>query len=355
MIIFAYPWVWWLTPIVLFLLWRQWRARRDQALTYSSTEVVANAPRSVRQMLAWLPNFLRCLVVLALLAAAARPQIERYESSMEREGVAIELLVDISSSMDMRMRHGNRDTSRLNVAKQVIQQFVTGDDENEIQGRPDDLIGVITFARYADTICPLTLSHDMVTYLTDDLTINDRPNEDGTAYGDATALAAARLAKLEERLDRGDDKGPALEPIASKIIVLLTDGENNCGRTLPLQAAALAKEWGIKVYTISLTDPPKSQFVRVEGDQTIEAARVRSVAEQGLEKMADMTGGIFRTAYDFDTLQAVYKEIDSLEQSQMRSTLRRVAGDVFWWFALAALILLFIEHVLRCTWLRQIP
>ena len=352
---FAYPLVWYLLPIAAFLLWRQWRARHDQALNYSSTDVIADAPRSLRQRLAWLPNFLRCLAVIALLTAAARPQVERYESALEREGVAIELLVDISSSMDMRMRHGGKDASRLYVAKQVINEFITGNEETGIEGRPDDLVGVITFARYADTICPLTLSHDMVTYLTDDLTINDRPNEDGTAYGDATALAAARLAKLEERLDRGDKTGPALEPIASKIIVLLTDGENNCGRTLPLQAAALAKEWGIKVYTISLTDPPKSQFVRVEGDQTIEAARVRSVAEQGLEKMAEMTGGIFRTAYDYDTLQAVYKEIDNLEQSRMRSTLRRVAGDVFWWFALSALVLLVVEHVLRCTWLRQIP
>lgn len=352
---FAYDWVWILLIPAAFLLWRQWRARRDQALTYSSIEIVADAPKSVRQRIAWLPNLLRILAVIALVAALARPQVDRFESALEREGIAIELLVDISSSMDMRMRHGGKDSSRLEVAKQVIYNFIAGNDEDGLGGRPDDLIGMITFARYADTVCPLTLSHDAVVYFTEELRINDRPNEDGTAYGDAAALAAARLARIEERIQQGDETGPAIEPIASKIIVLLTDGENNCGRILPLQSAALAAEWGIKMYTISLTDPPKSQFVRVEGDETIEAARVRTTAEQGLEKMADMTGGIFRTAYDFDTLQAVYQEIDALEQSQMRSTLRRVPGEIFWVFAFAALMFLVIEHVLRCTWLRQIP
>lgn len=357
MITFAYPTLGiFLVLLAAPLLVWQILLRRSRSLGFSSIgETTEGMPKSVRQHLVWLPNLLRILAVLALILALARPQIDTFESSVEREGVAIELLVDISSSMDMRMKHGGRETSRLHVAKRVIHDFILGNEEEGLNGRPDDLVGMITFARYADTICPLTLSHDMVTYLTDELTINDRPNEDGTAYGDAAALAAARLAKLEERLDRGDETGPALEPIASKIIVLLTDGENNCGRTLPLQAAALAREWGIKIYTISLTDPPKSQFVRVDDNTTIEASRVRTAAEQALEKMAEMTGGIFRTAHDFDTLKAVYAEIDSLEQSRMRSTLRRVPGEVFTWFAFVGLMLLAVEHVLRCTWLRQIP
>ena len=297
----------------------------------------------------------RVLAILLAITALARPQLEKFESTMEREGIAIELLVDISSSMDMRMkRKDGRDGSRLQVAKDVIQDFVQGN-EDDLTGRTNDLVGMITFARYADTICPLTLSHDAVAYLTEGLTINDRPNEDGTAYGDATALAAARLARLEERLRNKDGKAPIGEPIATKIIVLLTDGENNCGKMLPLQAAALAKEWDIKIYTISLTDPPKSQFVRVDDNTTIEAARVRSASERGLEKMASMTGGIFRTAYDFDTLQAVYEEIDTLERSQMRSMLRRVPEECFQWFVALALLLVGVELGLRATWLRQIP
>ncbi|MEM1293980.1 MAG: BatA domain-containing protein [Verrucomicrobiota bacterium] len=352
---FAYPLVFLLLiPATLLLVWN-WMKRRRDAITFSSIQAVTSVPKSRRQKFGWLPDAARALAVLLAIVALARPQTEKYESSLEREGVAIELLVDISSSMDMRMKQkGGRDSSRLNVAKQVILDFIQGNSD-DLKGRSDDLIGMITFARYADTVCPLTLSHEALIYLTDAITINDRPNEDGTAYGDATALAAARLARLEERLQKGDKYAPAKEPIASKIIVLLTDGENNCGRMLPLQAAALAKEWGIKIYTISLTDPPKSQFVKVDTEETIEAARVRSAAERGLEKMAEMTGGIFRTAYDYDTLQAVYEEIDNLERSKMRSTLKTVPQERFQIFALMALLLVGTELGLVATWLRQIP
>jgi len=352
---FAYPWVFLILPIAGFMLWRQWRLQREDSLGYSSTAPMAKAPKSFRQRMMWLPAFLRALTVLTLVTAISRPQFPVYEATMEREGIAIELLVDISSSMDMRMKRADgRDGSRLEVAKDVIKDFIAGN-EDDLGGRDNDLIGMVTFARYADTICPLTLSHEALVFFTDELAINDRPNEDGTAYGDATALAAARLARLEERLNQSEDEKKATESIKSRIIVLLTDGENNCGQVLPLQAAALAKEWAIRIYTISITDPPKSQFVRVDGDETIEAARVRSSAERALEKMSDMTGGIFRTAHDFDTLQAVYQEIDQLERSQMRSTVKRVYAERFRWFAITALVLLGLELFLQSFWLRRAP
>ncbi len=351
---FVYPLVFLALLPAAALLIRAWVKRRRDAVTFSSIDAAIKVPKSRRQKFGWLPDAARVLAVILVVFALARPQTEKRESSLEREGVAIELLVDISSSMDMRMKQKGRDSSRLEVAKQVIRDFIQGGD-NDLRGRSDDLIGMITFARYADTVCPLTLSHEALLYLTDNLSINDRPNEDGTAYGDATALAAARLARLEERLREGDKNAPAAEPIASKTIVLLTDGENNCGRMLPLQAAALAKKWDIKIYTISLTDSPKSQFVRVDEDETIEAARVRTAAERGLEKMAEMTGGIFRTAYDFDTLQAVYEEIDRLERSQMRSTFKTVPMERFQPFAFLALLMIGAEMGLRATWLRQIP
>lgn len=343
-----------LLPVAAFLLWRQWRMQREDSLAYSSLAPLSDAPLSLRQRLMWLPTVLRALAVLVLIAAAARPQVAEFKSTMEREGVAIELLVDISSSMDMRMKQGGRESSRLGVAKAVIKDFIAGN-EDDLGGREDDLIGMITFARYADTVCPLTLSHEALVFFTEELTINDRPNEDGTAYGDATALASARLARLEERLQKADDEKKLQNPIKSKMIVLLTDGENNCGNVLPLQAAALAKEWDIKIYTISITDPPKSQFVQVKGQETIEAARVRNSAERGLERMAEITGGIFRTAYDFDTLQAVYQEIDQLERSQMRSTLKRVPSERFSWFAIAAMLFLGCEMTLQSFWLRRAP
>ncbi len=350
---FAYPWALAaFAPAVYFYL-RYLVALRGESLGWSSVAVAEAVPRSSRQRFLWVPPLARLLALAAVTVALARPQVERLQPSLEKDGVAIQLVVDISSSMEMRMRYRDRETSRMFVAKEVLRQFIQGD-ESGLGGRPNDLIGMITFARYADTVCPLTLSHEALAFLTDQLVINDRPNEDGTAYGDALALAAARLARVEDTLPSSAGGGAAVN-IKSKLVILLTDGENNCGRMLPLQAAALAKEWGVRIYTISLTDPPQNQFVRVDGDESIEVARNRSAAEQGLGKIAETTGGIFRTAHDFDTLQAVYREIDALERTELRSAVRRVPEERFASFAAAALLFLAIELILRSTWLRRIP
>ncbi|MEM0970451.1 MAG: VWA domain-containing protein, partial [Verrucomicrobiota bacterium] len=321
------------------------------ALPHPSGDVPAQMPATLRLRLRGLPLFLQSLATVLLIAALARPQAAQLMENPEREGIAIELLVDVSSSMDMRMGGKTRSESRLTVAQQVIKEFVEGN-EQDLLGRPDDLIGLITFARYADTVCPLTHSHEALVFFSENLTINDRPNEDGTAYGDAAALAAARLSRLENRLARG---GPIRQQVQSKIIVLLTDGENNCGKMLPLQAAALAKKWDIRIYTISITEAPKSQFVRVDGQESIEAARVRSSAERILEEMAKATGGIFRKAHNFASLSDVYQEIDQLERSRMTTTLREVAEERFHWFALGALLCLVLQVLVESTWLRRIP
>lgn len=349
---FAYPWVFWLlAPAALFIVQRE-RRKASACITYPSILIPGGLAASRNIRLRFLAPALRMAAVTALVFALARPQVEKIESNLEREGIAIELLVDISSSMDMRMSHRDKQASRLEVAKDVIRDFILGNG-TDLTGRPNDLIGMITFARYADTVSPLTHSHDALAFLTENLTINDRPNEDGTAYGDATALAAARLSRMQPRSQSGH-RAPVSE-IKSKIIVLLTDGENNCGKVLPLQAAALAREWNIRIYTVSLTDPPKSQFVRVDHDESIEAARARSAAERVLERMATSTGGIFRTAYDFGSLQSVYEEIDRLERSKISATLRRIPAERFHWFALVCLALLATELGIDSTWLRRIP
>ncbi|MEM9280329.1 MAG: VWA domain-containing protein [Verrucomicrobiota bacterium] len=339
-----------LLPLVALYLWGILRWR-ETAIEFSSLQPVFAAGRNLRERLARVPPVLGAVAAILLVIALARPQVEKIERSTSREGIAIEMLVDISSSMDMRMAFRDEESTRLEVAKKVLELFVAGDGE-ELSGRPDDLIGIITFARYADTVCPLTLSHPAVVYFAQNLEINDRPNEDGTAYGDATALAAARMKTLEENL--WQEEGADDLAIKSKIIVLLTDGENNCGRHLPMEAAALAKKWGIRIYTISLTEAPTPKTVETN-EGTIEVAEARSAAEEMLERMAETTGGIFRTAHDFDSLQAVYKEIDRLERSEVRSTAKKVRADVFGLFALGAVILLVVEAILRSTWLRRIP
>ena len=323
----------------------QYRQRRKDAVLFSDLSLFKETKKTWRQYFLFLPPLCFYMGVLSLIIALARPQTETVNQRQDREGIAIEMLIDISSSMDMSIKYGDKEETRMEVAKKVVEEFVMGNGTT-LKGRPDDLIGVITFARYADTVCPMTLSHEALVNIVRELTINDRPNEDGTAYGDAAALAAARLKDLETN-DAEDD-------VTSKIIVLLTDGENNCGMHLPLQAAALAKQWGIRIYTISLQNPPEADVVKTEDGEFL-TSQERSSSDKILSEMAETTGGIFRTAYDFDSLQAVYKKIDSLEKSKMKAVNYIDKEERFAIFALAGILLLLIQSILTTTIFRMAP
>jgi Ca-activated chloride channel homolog len=327
------------------------RRRREQAaIAFSSMAPLSGAARTWRQRLLRLPAWLGILASCAAILALARPQVRVGRVREEHEGIAIEMLVDVSSSMDMKSSYDGSRSSRLDIAKQVLLAFVLGDNEG-LKGREHDLVGIITFARYADTVCPLTLGHDALAYLAREIEVNDRPNEDGTAYGDATVLAAARLKKLEEmsaRSGRGD------LDVASKIIVLLTDGENNCGRHLPMEAAALAREWGIRIYTISMGEKPRAQLAGTVAPSPLVSPE-QDEAEDTLRLMAELTGGIHRTADDLDSLQAVYREIDRLETSRLRPVLFEERRELFWMFATASIALVVLDVAARNTLLRTVP
>jgi Ca-activated chloride channel homolog len=349
--ILAWPWALaLLAPMMLLLVW-QWRRRRRNALPFSSLHAVRAAGRTWRQRLVLLPPLLQLLTLSCLVVALARPQKDTVESKQVKEGIAIELLMDVSSSMDMSTAFGRSET-RLEAAKQVMEDFVAGDGD-ELTGRPDDLIGIVTFARYADTICPLTMSRDAVVHMTREIEVQNRPNEDGTAYGDATALAAAHLKMFEERQAAG--RGSSTMPdIKSKIIVLLTDGENNCGKHLPLQAAGMAREWGIRVYTISFGDKPQVRQVETSNGRMAVPDEM-SATEKVLRQMADSTGGIFRRAADMDSLRAVYAEIDRLEKTELKPLAYTRKDEAFGWFLLLALGFLCADVWIRSLMIRMVP
>ncbi len=349
--IWATPMAFWgLIPVLIYAVIK-WRVRGRSAITFSSLRAMRDAGRSSRQSWMWLPDAAFLAAMVCLVLALARPQHDVTRTHEEHQGIAIEIVVDISSSMDMDIDDGEGRASRLDVAKRVVESFVAGNGEG-LKGRPHDLIGVITFARYADTVCPLTLAHDAVVQLARDIEIGDRPNEDGTAYGDATALAAAHLSMYESLSSRhvGDWSGD----IKSKIIVLLTDGENNSGQNSPLKAAALAKKWGIRIYSISLGEPAEDQQLKVGAD-SYDVPAGESVTEETLRSMADQTGGLFQTAHDFQSLQAVYAEIDKLERSDLKPVDVSEKGELFWIFAACALAGLCLDTGLRNTLLRRIP
>ena len=339
---FETPYAFFLFVLVPILAIYQWRSRRRHAINFSSTENMSHSKKSWRIHLLFLLPLTLHLALISLIFTLADPMTEVTKKRQDRQGIAIQVLVDVSSSMDINMKYGEERLTRMDVAKIVVEKFIGGDGD-ELVGRPDDLIGLITFARYADTIAPLSLAHEALISIVQDVTINTRPNEDGTAYGDATALAAAQLDLLQ-----GD------QYIKSKIIILLTDGENNCGNHLPLQAASLAKEWGIKIYTISIQNKPTPE--RKKTDQgTFFVPPTPSAGDQVLKKMAESTGGVFRLAHDYDSLKSVYKEINKLEKSKLKAISYTDKSPAFSIFALFSILFLFLHSLLKSTILRVSP
>lgn len=293
----------------------------------------------------WMLRALELGFFVLLLGALARPQRVSEEFVDEAEGIAIEMLVDVSSSMDQTLIvPGEGKRSRMDVAKVLVEQFIAGDGEL-LKGRPNDLIGLISFARYADTRSPLTFGHKALVQIVRDLEIQDRPNEDGTAYGDALALACARLKHLDEL--KAASSSRKLVDIESRVVVLLTDGENNSGNHLPLEAAGLAKEWGCRIYAISLGEPDGGF-----GGDRLPHELPLSNAEQVLSRISEETGGLFRRASDFESLKSVYAEIDELERTKIETKSFAVVSEVFWFPLSLALVCLILRLILSTTWLR---
>jgi len=341
----AFPWVLLLLLPVVKMLADRFRRPDSGALGFSSLAAFKKVPKTTRQRFIPLLFWLRVLALVLLIVALARPQKEDLTQGIPKEGIAIELVVDVSSSMDISMPFRDTTMSRMEVTKQVVEQFAAD--------RPNDLIGLITFARYADTICPLTLSHESLLYFIQELEIESRPNEDGTAFGDALALAAARLRTAEERYNTEADRDAGYT-IQSKVIILLTDGNNNCGRHLPMEGSALAEHWGIRVHTIAIADPPEMKTIQTpEGPVEIEADPL--VQERILQKIAETTGGIYRRATDEASLRDVYSEINAMEKSEIETTRYHTYTDIFQPFAIAGLLLLTLHALLDSTWLRRIP
>ena len=347
---FASTWAFFLLVPYLFLMIHLWNHRHNNALQFPSLTFIKQSSAGWRSRLVWIPSAMIYTALLFFIIALARPQIMRENIEDQVQGISIQLVFDLSSSMDTYIDFGEESISRLEVAKKVISQFVIGNGKN-LKGRPNDLVGLLTFARYADTICPLTFSHKSLVYLNNQLETNSRPHEDGTAFGDAVALAAARLKKLEDVEEQGDSKHRLTK---TKIIILLTDGENNCGRYLPLEAAAMAKKWGVRVYTISLGENSvaRQKVLTTTGDQ-VNVGRQFSEANKQLIKMAEETGGIFRAAHDYDSLEKIYAEIDVLEKSKVSKVSYITLDEYFADFLRFGLLLLIVGLALQNSFLRR--
>ncbi len=342
-------------PLVVWLHFRQ-RGRRA-TLRFSSITTALRSGKSLRQVFIGLPRALRLLALTLIVVALARPQMGKERIRDVSKGIAIEMVVDRSGSMAAEMEYQGRRATRLEVVKEVFQQFVHGDRKGKsgLKGRPNDLIGMVAFARYADTICPLTLGHGALTHFLESVRIVRRRSEDGTAIGDAMALAAARLKTAEETLKRQTGEREDAYQIKSKVMIVLTDGVNNCGERTPEEAAELAREWGIKIYTIGVGGNEAVAAVNSIFGTFLRANMGGGVDETTLRRVAQITGGRFFLAESAEGLQKVYAEIDRLERSEIETMRYLDYREVFVPFAGAALALLALEVALSCTLFRRIP
>jgi len=278
--------------------------------------------------------------------------------------VALEVVVDRSGSMQAEMDYFGKKLNRLEVVKEVLADFVRGN-KKDLSGRSGDLIGMVTFARYADTVCPLVLSHGVLLEFLNRTEIVRLRSEDGTAIGNAIALAAARLRKAEDELQQrraellseGADPntgiGDGLE-IKSKAIVLLTDGRNNMGQYDPLAAAELAKEWGIKIYTIGIGSAQAYTTVQTMLGP-FKMPTHQDLDERLLKAIAESTGGFYGRADDAEALRKIVEKIDQMEKTKVKSVQYVQYAEHFGFWANSALVLLVLEMLASCTIFRKIP
>ncbi|MEM7218744.1 MAG: VWA domain-containing protein [Pseudomonadota bacterium] len=277
--------------------------RAPGRIVYSALSLLPRGRRSLRERLHWLPDALLALACAALVVALAGPRSGERFSRIEREGIAIMLAVDTSGSMQaLDLSTDDTERTRLAAVQDVLDAFVRGD--GDLPGRPDDAIGLVSFAGYADTAVPLTLDHANLAAIARDLEIVTERSEDGTAIGDALGLAVERLRE---------------SPAESKVVVLLTDGVHNAGLETPAAAAELARSMNVTVYTIGAgTNGLAPVRVRdpFSGRSTLRAVRVE-VDEETLADVAQRTGGRFFRATDAAGLVDVYAEIDRLTRTRI--------------------------------------
>jgi len=347
------PWALLLLLLVPILIVIRWKRPGSAAVKFSSMAKFRPCPVSWRQRLRPVLFVVRLLCIVALIIALARPRKGIKIEQISTEGVAMMIAVDHSSSMGEPMTYEGQQLNRLEVVKNVVANFIKGDGK-EYKGRMGDMVGLVTYARYADTQCPLVRGNTIITdFLKETQLVNQR-SEDGTAIGDGIMVAAARLKKAESqilkdqaKLTSGDKKENPDFTIKSKVIILLTDGLNNAGQYDPREAAKLAAEWGIKIYTIGIgSQTPQRGILALMGP---------SLDEQLLRQIANETGGFYARADNAEKLRDIYKKIDNLEKTEVKSVEYVDYAEQFGPWAMGALGLLLFEILMSSTVFRKIP
>lgn len=300
--------------------------RKPQVKLSSLTQFPNTGSWKVSAMVG-LPLFLRYLGIAALILAVARPQSRLSWQNTTTEGIDIVIAMDMSASMLAKDFVPNR----LEAAKDVAARF--------IEGRPNDRIGLVVYEGEAFTQCPLTTDHRVLLNLLGE--INTGMIEGGTAIGMGLATAVNRLRESDAK---------------SRVVILLTDGDNNAGSIAPLTAAEIAKSYGVRVYAIGVGTEGRALSpvaIYPDGRYKYDYVEVK-IDEKTLKEIAAMTGGAYFRAVDRQSLAQIYSQIDKLEKTKINVTEHSQRSEEFYLFAWIGVAVLGLEFLLKYLFLRTL-
>jgi len=330
---FAHPWLLLLLLLLPAFAWLKGKRGHPPAFLYSSVQLVRAVLNVSRSRSGGFLAALRWLTLAVLIFALAQPRLTRSQTQVKASGIDIAVAMDLSGSMASEdFEVGGGRLSRIAMAKTVLKKF--------IEKRPNDRIGLIAFATDAYIAAPLTLDHDFLLQNLDRLEL-DVIDGSHTAIGSGLSTAINRLRDLKSK---------------SKIVILMTDGQNNSGKLAPLTVAEAAQTLGVKVYTIGVgmrgnaPMPGRDVF----GRKVYQMIPV-DIDEDTLTKIAGMTGGKYYRADNAEHFQEIYAEIDKLEKSEAVVKKYTEFNELFKWFILAGLTLLLTEQALKHTIMRRLP
>ena len=304
------------------------RKRGERFIFYSSKKLIADANRTVKAFFIRNLFYIKMAALALFILALTRPQILNYYDIENRKGIDILVTLDISGSMasiDFKPRN------RLEVAKEVISNF--------IKKRETDRLGLVIFAGTSYTKCPLTVDYEILEYFLKETAIGEL--EDGTALGMALATSVNRIRSSKSR---------------TKIIILLTDGVNNRGEIDPRDAAKIAKDFNVKVYTIGVGTRGKAPYPVTDayGRQQFMMVDVE-IDEELLKEIANNTGGLYFRATDKDSLQQIFTEIDRWEKTEITTKRYYNARELYLYFIIAALGIFLLAEFAKRSFLRTLP
>jgi Ca-activated chloride channel family protein len=330
---FGHPYLLLLLLLLPLLAWLKGRRAHPPAFIYSSVQLVRSVLNVSRSRSGGFLTLLRWLSLALIIIALAQPRLTHSETRARASGVDIVVALDLSGSMEAEDFHINgQRVNRLAMAREVLKRF--------IDKRPNDRIGLVAFATQAYIAAPPSLDHDFLHRNLDRLEIG-AIDQSQTAIGSALSAAINRLRELQSK---------------SKIVILMTDGQNNAGKVAPLIVAEAAQALGVKVYTIGVGTRGEAPVpVRDLFGRRSYAMQPVDIDEDTLQKIAEMTGGKYYRADNAERFQAIYAEIDRLEKSEAEinkyTHVREVFPEITW----LALGIFLTEVVLRHTLLRRLP